>query len=406
VLFLLSQGLSAVEPAPVPSRLLVPNGTAVLLQLTQTISSSKAHAGDPLDFVIAKDVSIGDYTVLREGSHVRGSVISVKGKRLLGIGGRITVGFDSVETLAGETVGLSARKVIKGSSHTWRMLTSMAFTGLFYMPAAPLFLLTRGGNSTALKGTEVTAHFDCETSLQTAKLPSASQDAEGLNAMMEYLPSRITNREGHEGDMVNMVFVAQNEELQRAFTRAGWVKTDGWGPMMAWHMARHGTNDAQFPMARFYMFGRVQDYAYSLPQPGAVVSHRHHIRIWKTGYTSAGVPIWAGAATFDDAISWMKRGRIFNHTIDPHVDTERDFVGSDLASTNPLQRQYLKPNNPVFEAQTVFGEAYYSDSRILMLDLHQGETVAAGSPATTAGRGQSISAAVSGSSAILQNKLK
>ncbi len=382
-LLLLPPGLFAEGATRADSRLIIPEGTAVQLQLTQTVSSLHAHAGDRLDFVVEKDVNVGDYDVLPKGSHVRGTVIGVKGRRLLGIGARITVGFDSAALVTGETVGLSARKVVKGSSHTWRMITSMVATSLFYMPAAPLFLLTRGGNSTALKGTEVTAHFDCDASLLSAELPRARQSAESMTSMMEYLPPRITDREGHEGDMVNLVFVAQNDELQSAFTRAGWVKTDGWNPLiMAWHLARHGVHDAKLPMARFYMFGRVQDFAFSMPEPDAAMSHRHHIRIWKTGYTSAGVPIWAGAATFDDAIAFLKHGRIVNHTIDPQVDTERDFVGTALASTSPVQRQYLQSDFPVFAAQTVSGQAYHSDSRILMLDLHQAESVAASLPAT------------------------
>jgi hypothetical protein len=367
------------------SRLMIPEGTVVHLQLTQTVSSQHARAGDPLDFVVVKDVGVEDFTILRKGSHVRGSIIGVKGRRLLGIGARITVGFDSAAMITGETVGLSARRVVKGSSHTWRMIAGMAVTALIYMPAAPVFLLTRGGHSTALKGTEVIAHFDGESSLQSAGLPSAVHNADGVDEMMDYLPPRVTDREGREGDMVNLVFVAHKEELQRAFTRAGWVKTDGWNPMMAWHLARHGTHNAKLPMARYYMFGRVQDYAYALPEPGAMVSRRHHIRIWKTGHTSAGVPIWAGAATFDDAITFAKRGRIINHTIDPQVDTERDFVGTALATSGPLQRAYLQSDNPVFKAATVSGQSYYSDSRILMLDLRQDETVAEVLPAVSTG---------------------
>ncbi len=390
-LLLLPPGLFAEGATRGVSRVTIPDGTAVQLQLTQTVSSLHARTGDPLDFVVEKDVNVGDYNVLREGSHVRGTVIAVKGRRILGIGARITVGFDSVSLVTGETVGLSARKVVKGSSHTWRMITSMVATSLFYLPAAPLFLLTRGGNSTALKGTEVTAHFDCDASLRSAELSIASQHSDGLKDMMEYLPSRITDREGHEGDMVNLVFVAQNEELQSAFTRAGWVKTDGWNPLvMAWHLARHGIHNARLPMARFYMFGRVQDYAFSQPEPDAAMSHRHHIRIWKTGYTSAGVPIWAGAATYDDAIAWLKHGRIFNHIIDPQVDTERDFVGTALTTVSPLQRQYLQSNYPVYEATTVSGETYHSDSRILMLDLHHDDAVAAAPPSPASGSDGSI----------------
>src|SRR3974390_2879317 len=87
----LPTGLVAAEPAIDTSRLLIPGGTAVQLQLTQTVSSQHAHAGDPLDFFVEKDFSVGDYTVLRKGSHVRGTVIGIKGRRLLGVGAKISI---------------------------------------------------------------------------------------------------------------------------------------------------------------------------------------------------------------------------------------------------------------------------------------------------------------------------
>ena len=63
--------------------------------------------------------------------------------------------------------------------------------------------------------------------------------------MMDYLPPRVFSGEGREGDMLNLVFVAQQEDLQEAFRRAGWVKTDKWRPSFVWHLVRHGTNDAR-----------------------------------------------------------------------------------------------------------------------------------------------------------------
>jgi len=158
--------------------------------------------------------------------------------------------------------------------------------------------------------------------------------------------------------------------LQEAFQRAGWVKTDRWKLAFVWHLLRHGTSDTSVPMARFYLFGREQDYSYALPDPRAIVSRRHHLRIWKTDYTMDGLPIWAGAATHDVAIEIAKRGHLINHRIDPEVDAERDFVGSDLADTASVsRREYLYGVDPVFHAQTASGEAYHSDSRILLLDL-------------------------------------
>ena len=347
------------------------------LRLNQTVSSVHARVGDPLDFVVENDVRVDGRTVIRAGSMAHGSILGVRGRRILGIGGKVVYGIDSVALVTGETIGVHARRVVKGTPHTWRMIAGIAVTALFYLPAAPIFLLTRGGDSTLLKGTEVTAHTDCAASVQAAGLPPSPQGPAGLDDMLANLPPRVMNREGREGDMVNLVFVAQKNDLQAAFARAGWVKTDAWRPVMAWHLFTERTHDAKLPMARFYMFGRVQDYAYALPDPDAVVSRRHHIRIWKTQYTVDGDPVWAAAATYDQALEFAKAGRIINHTINPKVDAERDFVGTDIAKTSPLRKEYLRSTYPVFEAQTTSGQAYQSDSRILLLDLHRNDAALA-----------------------------
>jgi hypothetical protein len=188
---------------------------------------------------------------------------------------------------------------------------------------------------------------------------------------MNYLPPRVFNGEGREGDMLNVVFVGQEGDLQKAFERAGWVKSDKIKLISVWHLLLHRTNDARLPMSRLYLFGRVQDYSYALPDPAAAVSRRHHIRIWKTDYTIDGTPVWAGSATHDIAIEVAKRGHLISHRIDPAVDAERDFVGIDLTTTSSVSRQeYLHSPDPVFQALTASGETYHSDSKILLLDLN------------------------------------
>ena len=124
-------------------------------------------------------------------------------------------------------------------------------------------------------------------------------------------------------------------------------------------------------MVRFYLFGRAQDYSYALPDPHAIVTRRHHLRIWKTDFTMNGTPIWVGAARHDVAIMIGRKGHIINHRIDPDVDAERNFVGSSLAGSLPVSTQeYLHSDKPVFKAQTSSGDSYYSDSRILLVDFH------------------------------------
>ena len=328
--------VSAQEISSIPEKLTIPEATPVTLRLAENVSSAHAKVGDPLDFVVVKDVSVGGFTVIPAGTIARGSVTRVSGKRFLGIGGNVAFKLDSVDLVNGDPVGLRARMDVKGRSRTKLMAAAMIATGVIFLPAAPVFLLTRGHDSTVVKTTEITAQIDGNVSLAYAGLLSSQENSSQLSEMMQYLPPRVFTGEGREGDMLNLVFVAQPEDLQAAFARADWVKTDKWKLTFVWHLMRHGTSDAQLPMARFYLFGRVQDYSYALPDPNAIMSRRHHLRIWKTDYTIDGTPVWAGAPTHDVAIEIAKRGRIINHRIDPEVDAERDFIGANLTKTASL----------------------------------------------------------------------
>ena len=362
----------AQEMSSVPARITIPDGTSVKLQLAETISSARAHVGDDVSLIVVRDVSLEGLTVIPAGTIVRGSITGIRGRRLLGIGGKVSLSVDALQIANGDQVELRGSKEVKGASRTKLMVGAMILTGLIFLPAAPVFLLTLGHHSTVVKSTEITAQVDGDTPVQSGGLLRSQASASEVDEMMHFLPPRVFDAEGREGDMLNLVFVAQPAGLQRAFTRAGWVKTDRWRPVFVWHLLQHGTNDAKLPMSRFNLFGRVQDYSYALPDPAAVVSRRHHLRIWKTDYTMDGTPIWVGAATHDLAIEIGKRGHLINHRIDPDVDAERNFIGAELAGISSVSRQeYLLRIDPVFRAHTVSGEAYYSDSRILFLDLQQ-----------------------------------
>ena len=360
----------AQEPSAIPARLIIPDQTPVKLQLNESVSSAHARPGDRLDFIVVRDVNVEGFTVIPAGAVATGSVTGVKGKRFLGIGGNVALKLDSVELANGDRVGLHARLNIKGRSRTNLMVAAMIATGFVFLPATPVFLLTRGHDSTVLKSTEITAFIDADTSVLSAGLRHSQRSSE-LETMMDYLPPRVFNAEGREGDMLNLVLVGQKEDLENAFERAGWVKTDKWKPIFVWHLLLHGTYDARVPMSRFYLFGRVQDYSYALPEPGAVVSRRDHLRIWKTDHTIDGTPIWVASATHDVAIEVAKGGRLIGHRIDPDVDAERDFVGIDLTKTSSISgHEYLQSADPVFQAETASGQTYHSDSRILLLDLY------------------------------------
>lgn len=172
--------------------------------------------------------------------------------------------------------------------------------------------------------------------------------------------------------MLNLIFMATEDNLERVFAHAGWLIVEKSTPQIIWHLFRQRKHYTKLPKDRLYVFGRVQDYSYSLPDPASIVAHRHHLRIWKTDREINGIPLWVGAATHDVAIEFVKHRFRLLHKIDPNVDEEREFIAANLAETKQLaQEQYM--NCPtVFNAQTATSQEYYSDSGMLFLELNQG----------------------------------
>lgn len=364
---------AAAEELTAAATILIKGGTPVTLQFSKTISSGTAVKGDRLEFVVEKGVTVDGYTVIRAGELAQGSVVEVKQKRLLGMGGGVIVKLDSVELANGERVALEAQKRFKGRSHTLRMGMAMAVTGLFYLPAAPVFLLAHGRDSTVLKGTEVIAYTKGDVSARTVDLHAAPANTSELPEMVRMLPARVLNGEGREGDMLNVIFVAKEADLQEVFTRAGWVKVEKSKPQIIWHLLWQRTHYTKLPMDRLYLFGRAQDYSYALPDPNSIVARRHHLRIWKTGREVDGVPLWVGAATHDVGIEFVRKKLWVFHRIDPNVDAERDFIARNLEETQQLVRkEYVRSAQGVSGAETATGQAYYSDNRMLLMGFHAG----------------------------------
>jgi hypothetical protein len=351
----------------------------VKLQFAQTISSAHVRKGDRLNFVVVNEVAVGGLTLISSGTLAAGSVVGVRKKRPLGIGGKVIIKLDSVELTNGENADLVGRREFRGNRHTIRMGVAMAITGAIYPPAAPLFLILRGQERTVLKGTKVTAYTKNDSWLATSDLPVTRTTRSELADMVQLLPPRSLNGEGREGDMLNLIFAAREDELQEAFAQAGWLKVEKSKPRIIWHLLWQRKRYTKLPMGRLYVFGRAQDFSYALPDPKSIVARRHHLRIWKTGESEDGIPLWVAAATHDVGIQLVKHKFRLLHRIDPNVDEERDFIAANLALTRQLVRQtYINCADPVFRAETATGQSYYSDSRMLLLELKRQDSTPVG----------------------------
>lgn len=358
------------------SAIVVQYGTPVKLRLGRTVSSADAHVGDSVDFKVVEDVRSGDIPVIPRGSTALGTVIEAKNKHRLGRGGKLGIRIDCVRLADGSEVPLRATKAARGGAHTQLMAGAMVGTALIFLPAVPAFALMRGQDSVILKGTEVTAYVQRNTTIDVGKLSLQKQEAAAapgqpspaLSQILDLLPTRVLDAQGNEGDMVNLLIVACREQLENAFEQASWIQVDRSKRKAALHIVKEQRSYREMPMSNLFLFGRSQDYGYAIAE--SMIARRHHLRIWKTDYEIDGCPVWVGAGTHDVGLEKNKHNWTLTHKIDPYVDDERDFIARSLLQTHLIGRvAYLSPSDSVSGAQTATGGSYHSDGRMLFVEV-------------------------------------
>jgi hypothetical protein len=191
------------------------------------------------------------------------------------------------------------------------------------------------------------------------------------------IPRQIGDANGNPGDMVNFLIVGSEDDVVRAFRRAGWVRVEIMADqnfIQTAVMSLFVTPFEKMPMSQLYLFGRTQDYGFARSKPVMAVSSRHHLRIWKTPYEINGETLWAGAATQDTGFTKEFRKWKITHFIDPNVDDERSYVQESLSDTGMVtQWTMTQPPDPVETARTATGQPFNSNGDILVLWLQGNE---------------------------------
>lgn len=207
--------------------------------------------------------------------------------------------------------------------------------------------------------------------------PAPAQSGKPRISLEEFLrqvPTRIADKDGTPGDMVNFVLVGSREQVQKALAAAGWQEVDRTHAEAALR-AILVTLDKQvyvtLPMSELFLFGRAQDFGYARADPIRVVAERHHFRLWEAPWqTTEGDDIWLGAGTYDAGFEEHRRTGDITHKIDPEVDKERDFIAETLKYAGRLAGLgYASPPQPIREATTAHGGPYRSDGRLAILIL-------------------------------------
>lgn len=185
------------------------------------------------------------------------------------------------------------------------------------------------------------------------------------------LPRITHTAAGAAGDPLNIVLAGSEQQIAQSFLRAGWLVPDPITPQTTARIAADSLAHRSYPTApvsNLYVFGRAQDLAFEKPTNN--VQNRGHIRLWQTGTTAGGEPVWLGAASYDHGIELSGTNHLPTHHILPTVDLERNAVGADLQTTGLVVAE--TPGTftaPIFVAFNGGGDYYESDGDLLAINL-------------------------------------
>lgn len=170
------------------------------------------------------------------------------------------------------------------------------------------------------------------------------------------LPSYTETLTGDLQEPLSFIMGAENDErLTELFDRAGWKRAD---PATFTSIVRFAAAAAQnksyanAPIPSSFWNTMPHDFGFEKMTENNTVRERHHMWMWKTPIiTQDEKHIYVGTASFDVRIKWG-----ITHAIRPDIDTEREYVFSDLMSTD-----MVRASERVQFVSTVLGSNFSGD---------------------------------------------
>ena len=138
-------------------------------------------------------------------------------------------------------------------------------------------------------------------------------------------------------DFINLLFLGNHKDLDRAFHAAGWVQAERKSPMSLYRMYHALTKRIGYkaaPMNALTLNGMPSDFVYQ--KSLNTVQKRHHVRLWQDPQRA---DVWRGAAAEDIAFRFEMAH--WTHSTAPNIDRERAKVVDDLAFTRCLDTAAL-----------------------------------------------------------------
>ncbi|MDD2483174.1 MAG: LssY C-terminal domain-containing protein [Candidatus Shapirobacteria bacterium] len=154
------------------------------------------------------------------------------------------------------------------------------------------------------------------------------------NKLFANLPKISETITGAPAEPINIIVIANQETLNKAFVSSGWFLLDKISLKTSLKIVEAVIKKESYPTTPglpVFWDTRSNDIGFGKPTLENLASSRHHIHFWETSFiTPDGQSIWVGTAHFDQSI--QKKGFLILpiHSTELIVDKEREELKSDL----------------------------------------------------------------------------
>lgn len=149
-----------VAPIQQLTQINIPDGTALEVECTYTVSSADVEEGSAVSFNVVHPVVINGVTVIARGARATARVTKAKKGGSWGRAGQLAWTMQDVLAVDGSRIPLEFSKSTKGDSKGGTVATGVIVTGVLFWPAAPFWGFKKGKDAKVPAGQrfEVVVH--------------------------------------------------------------------------------------------------------------------------------------------------------------------------------------------------------------------------------------------------------
>ncbi len=364
-----SQGYAACEQ--------IPAGRSFWIRLIDPVASYSSKPGTPVHAVLIQSPDCDMTPVFPAGLEVAGQISSVRkvGMGLIHDTAAVELQFDRIVTANGSVLPIASQVVEVDNSReavrkgvirgiratntpqgritsrlihmpTFNPYTDMGlivYRALTILPEPEIYLPP--GTDLRLR-LNVPLYVGDQPELPRVSFEMDEYERGDVELLLQHSSDRTSTRGGKDADLVNVLFVGSGEQIERAFTVAGWLGADANSKKAFFkQLGAYLTlsNYPNMPISRQLLNGQSQDSTWQ--KSFNAYGKREHLRLWGQTRTVQNQQAWLGAYTRETSAALSIRYHKFIHHIDRNLDDGVNMMVRDLSLTGCVDsvRQLPRP---------------------------------------------------------------